>query len=93
MHSSEGLRALATIIAAQARAGNQSVLPRCPVQAQHYSWPIYFAVEASGYTKLEYYSFVAVEGLVLNSADTPFIVPARIPMMVLRDPPGGTQVT
>lgn len=57
-------------------------------QALKYAWPLRFTVDRPGYTKLEYLSYVVLEGILLNSADTPLIVPARIPMMVLRDPPG-----
>lgn len=58
------------------------------VQAKLFSWPLYFSIETTGYTKLEYYSFAVIEGVLLNSANSPFVVPARIPMMILRDPPG-----
>lgn len=38
---------------------------------------------------LTWYGFVIPLGQVRNAEVTPFIVPARVPMMILRDPPGG----
>lgn len=58
------------------------------MQSLQYSWPLEFTLDTPGYTTLKYYSFVMLEGLVTNSANTPLIIPARVPMMVLRDPPG-----
>lgn len=63
---------------------------RCAAYLQDklHSWPLLFSASSPGYDTLQYYSYVVLEGVVTNDANTPLIVPARIPMMVLRDPPG-----
>lgn len=57
-------------------------------QSLSYAWPLTFTLTQPAQETVTYYSYVVIQGTSANPAATPFTLPTRIPMMILRDPPG-----
>lgn len=58
------------------------------LQSLAYAWPITLSVAQPAQDPVTFYNYVINQGVSMNPAATPFIMPARVPMMILRDPPG-----
>lgn len=58
------------------------------MQTTGYAWPLSFTLSQLGWPTVQYYAYVVNLGVLRDPTATPYIVPTRVPMMILRDPPG-----